>query len=104
MAGTVGLFGNHLFVVRSFLLLFAQLAADRRALRLEQGFDGTPANIDADVLVSAVRKVAAALLSRHWPAEGSRHHAFLALAGVLARGEWTLEDARTFHRVIYRCL
>jgi len=74
-------------------------------VRFEQGFDGTPANIDADVLVSAVRKVAAAaLLSRHWPMKGSRHHAFLALAGVLVRGEWSLDDARTFHRVIYRCL
>jgi hypothetical protein len=63
-------------------------------VRFEQGFDDTPANIDPDVLVSAVRKVAAAaLLSRHWPSKGSRHHAFLALAGVLARGEWTLEDA-----------
>lgn len=74
-------------------------------VRFERGFDGTPANIDAEVLVSAVRKVAAAaVFSRHWPAKGSRHHAFLALAGVLARGEWSLDDARTFHRAIYRCL
>ena len=74
-------------------------------VRFEQGFDGPPANIDADVLVSAVRKVAAAaLLSRHWPTKGSRHQAFLALAGVLARGGWSLDDAKTFHRVIYRCL
>jgi P4 family phage/plasmid primase-like protien len=75
------------------------------AIRFEQGFDGTPANVDADVLVSVVRKVAAAaLLTRHWPAKGSRHNAFLALAGVLARSEWSLDDAKTFHRVIYRCL
>jgi P4 family phage/plasmid primase-like protien len=75
------------------------------AVRFEEGFHGIPANIDAGVLVSAVRKVAAAaLLSRHWPTKGSRHHAFLALAGVLARGEWTLDDAKTFHRVMYRCL
>jgi zinc-finger binding domain of transposase IS66 len=75
------------------------------AVKFEQGFDGTPANVDADVLVSAVRKTAAvALLSRHWPAKGSRHHAFLALAGVLARAEWRLDDAKAFHRVIYRCL
>ena len=64
------------------------------AVRFEQGFDGTPANIDADVLVSAVRRVAvAALLSRHWPTKGARHHAFLALAGILARSEWSLDDA-----------
>jgi putative DNA primase/helicase len=75
------------------------------SVRFEQGFDGTPANVDADVLVSAVRKVAAAaLLSRHWPTKGSRHHAFLALAGVLARAGWNVEDARAFHRVLYRCL
>ncbi|MDX2154678.1 MAG: bifunctional DNA primase/polymerase [Bryobacteraceae bacterium] len=72
-------------------------------VRFEQGFDGLPANIDADVLVSTVRKVAAAaLLSRHWPTKGSRHQAFLALAGVLARSEWSIEDAKTLHRVIYR--
>jgi P4 family phage/plasmid primase-like protien len=74
-------------------------------VRFEQGFDGMPANIDADVLVSAVRKVAAAaLLALHWPTTGSRHRAFLALAGVLARGEWSIEDAKTLHRVIYKCL
>ncbi|MBZ5677978.1 MAG: bifunctional DNA primase/polymerase [Acidobacteriia bacterium] len=74
-------------------------------IRFEHGFDGMPANIDADVLVTAVRRVAAAsLLARHWPAPGSRHLAFLALAGVLARGQWSLDDARSFHRVIYTCL
>src|SRR5260370_61584 len=74
-------------------------------IRFEQGFEGTPANIDADVLTSAVRRVAAAaLLARHWPTKGSRHHAFLALAGVLARAEWSSEDAKRFHRAIYRCL
>ena len=74
-------------------------------VRFENGFEGTPANIDAEVLISAVRKVAAAaLLARHWPTQGSRHHAFLALAGVLARAGWGVEDAKTFHRAIYRCL
>jgi P4 family phage/plasmid primase-like protien len=75
------------------------------AVRFEEGFESTPANIDADVLVSAVRKVAAAaLLARHWPTKGSRHNAFLALAGVLARAGWSVEDARAFHQVLYRCL
>jgi P4 family phage/plasmid primase-like protien len=74
-------------------------------VRFEQGFEGIPANIDAQVLVPAVRRVAAAaLLARHWPTKGSRHHGFLALAGVLARAEWSPEDAKAFHRVIYRCL
>jgi P4 family phage/plasmid primase-like protien len=75
------------------------------SVRFEQGFDGIPANVDADMLVSAVRKVAAAaVLARHWPTKGSRHHAFLALAGILARSGWSLEDAKRLHRVIYRCL
>ena len=75
------------------------------AVRFEEGFGTTPANIDADVLVSSVRKVAAAaLLVRHWPTKGSRHNAFLALAGVLARAGWSVEDARSFHQVLYRCL
>jgi P4 family phage/plasmid primase-like protien len=74
-------------------------------VRFEQGFDGIAANIDAVVLVSAVRKVAAAaILSRHWPTKGSRHHAFLALAGVLARDEWSLNDAKAFNRAIYSSL
>src|SRR3954447_5018640 len=66
-------------------------------VRFEEGFDRTPANIDADVLTSAVRRVAAAaLLARHWPTRGSRHQAFLALAGVFARAESSLEEAKPF--------
>lgn len=73
--------------------------------RFEPGFDGLPANIDGDVLISAVRRVAAAaLLARHWPPKGSRHAAFLALAGVLARAEWKLDAALALHRTLYRCL
>src|SRR5262249_32968886 len=30
--------------------------------------------------------------------------AFLALAGVLARADWSLEDAQTFHRALYQSL
>jgi P4 family phage/plasmid primase-like protien len=74
-------------------------------VRFEKGFEGRPANIDADVLISAVSRVAAAaLLARHWPTKGSRHHALLALAGVFARAGWSLEEAQAFHRVIYECL
>jgi hypothetical protein len=74
------------------------------AVRFEQGFQGTPANIDAAVLISAVHRVAAvALLARHWPKQGSRHHAFLALSGVFAREGWSLEDVKVFHHAIYRC-
>jgi hypothetical protein len=44
------------------------------------------------------------VLVRQWPSQGSRYHAFLALAGVLARAQWSVEDAKTFHRVMYQCL
>jgi Bifunctional DNA primase/polymerase, N-terminal len=74
-------------------------------IRFETRFDGLPANVDAEVLVSAVHRIAAAaLLVRHWPAEGSRHVAFLALAGVLARAEWPVENAKAFHQALYRCI
>lgn len=75
------------------------------AVRFEPGFEGTPANVDAEALASAVRRVAAAaLFARHWPTKGSRHHAFLALAGVFARAGWSVEDTKAFHHVLYRCL
>ena len=71
------------------------------AVRFEPGFDGTPANVDAEALTSTVRRVAAAaLFARHWPTKGSRHHAFLALAGVLARAGWSVEDAKVFHHAV----
>ena len=74
-------------------------------IRFESGFAGTPSNVEADVLLGSVRRVAAvALLARNWPAKGSRHLAFLALAGVLARAEWKLDDAKVVHRAIYKCL
>jgi hypothetical protein len=74
-------------------------------VRFEAGFAGTPANVEADLLFGAVRRVAAAaLLARRWPAQGSRHTSFLALAGVLARAGWTVDGAKAFHHVIYRCL
>lgn len=75
------------------------------AVRFEEGFDGTPADVHGDKLTTAVGRVAAAaVLARHWPAAGSRHEAFLALAGVLARSGSSLEDAKALHRAIYRCL
>src|SRR5262249_9100315 len=56
-----------------------------------------PAPAGADDLVWRVRLVAAAaLLVRYWPAEGARHHAALALAGMLERAGWELEQGKTF--------
>jgi hypothetical protein len=57
---------------------------------------GAAAKVSIDVLVTAVRGVAAAaLLGRYWPAS-SRHDAALALAGGLRRAGWLEEPAVTF--------
>jgi hypothetical protein len=48
--------------------------------------DNEPIKIDDDELVRCVERVAvAALLARHWPAQGSRHDAALTVGGFLAR-------------------
>jgi hypothetical protein len=50
---------------------------------------GRPACVQADELQRAVREVAsAALLARHWPAQGERDNAALALTGALVRAGW----------------
>ena len=50
--------------------------------------------VDASELLTAVRRIAAiALLGKHWPKEGSRNEAALALAGCLLRSEFRQEDA-----------
>lgn len=75
-------------------------------IKFESGFDRAPSNIDTDVLIRAVSRVAAAsLLARHWPGAGSgRNDAFLALAGILARADWKLDEAVDFHFAMYRVL
>ena len=74
-------------------------------IRFESGRDGAPTEVDPDLLMSSVTKIAAAsLLARHWPKEGSRHDAFLALAGILSRAGLSLSDAILFHRALYRAL
>ncbi len=74
-------------------------------IRFEAGLNGDPAEVDAGILtVSVGRIAAAAALARHWPKEGSRHDAFLALAGILSRAGWPLTDAVAFHRAMYRAL
>lgn len=71
-------------------------------IRFEEGYGPRPANVDSGDLTKAVARVAsAALLARHWP-EKSRHFCELALAGVLARGGWLLDDARVFCLAAYR--
>ena len=75
-------------------------------IRFEPGCGPMPANIDADVLLPAVgRTAAAALLARHWPAPGhGRHTTMLALAGGLARASWTEDNTKLFCRAVYHAL
>jgi hypothetical protein len=55
------------------------------------------AEVPSNELRAAVGRVAgAALLARHWPAEGGRHDAALALAGGLLRAGWKVQDVRQF--------
>ncbi len=62
---------------------------------------GEPGRIGAQALARAVAKVAAAaLLARHWPAQGSRDEAALALAGLLVRGGWDVVSADDFSRAV----
>ena len=59
--------------------------------------DGEPARVDGRALAQAVRRVAAAaLMARHSPAQGYRHDASLALAGMLIHGGWTEDEAAPF--------
>jgi hypothetical protein len=75
------------------------------AVRFEPGGRPEPARVSAADLERAVAKTAAAaLLARHWPGEGSRNNAFLALAGLLARAGWSEDEAAQFARAIYRVL
>jgi len=63
--------------------------------------EDAPLQINGHALMQAVCKLAAAaLLARYWPAEGSRHHAALALAGGLLRAGWAQTDVEHFIRAV----
>jgi hypothetical protein len=63
-----------------------------------------PTTYGKEVLETIGRHIAAAVvLARHLK-EGTRHSAFLALAGALARSGWHLEPAIQLVRAIYRVL
>jgi len=56
-----------------------------------------PGDPSGDELVECVAHLAAAtLLARHWPGEGSRHDAAVALCGGLLRGGWALGPTKDF--------
>ena len=60
-----------------------------------------PARVAAADLRPAVARIAAAaLLARHWPAEGGRQDAALALAGGMARAGWTDDAIENFIRAV----
>ncbi len=59
--------------------------------------NGDPVKIAAATLQAAVSRIAsAAILARHWPAQGSRHDAANALAGFLLRAGWSEDDTIAF--------
>jgi putative DNA primase/helicase len=61
---------------------------------------GEPAEIEVGRLQRAVAKVAAAaLLGRYWP-QGSRHHATLALSGMILRSGWNEKATTKFLRAV----
>jgi Bifunctional DNA primase/polymerase, N-terminal len=63
--------------------------------------EGTPAQVDARAITTAVTHLAAAaLLVRCWPGRGSRQDAALALAGGLARIGWPPEKIEDFITVV----
>lgn len=62
---------------------------------------GNPTTISPDELEKHVKRLAAAaLLAKHWAAEGSRQNAAMCLAGGLLRGGWTKDDTSNFIRVV----
>lgn len=62
-----------------------------------------PAAVPMTTLGPAVKKAAAAaLLARHWPKQGSRQEAALALAGTLLMAKWNQEATEHFIRVTAR--
>jgi hypothetical protein len=56
--------------------------------------EGDPAKVNGGELLKCVGKVAAAaILARHWPGEGSRQDAAMALSGGLLDAGWEVEEA-----------
>jgi uncharacterized protein (DUF927 family) len=65
--------------------------------------DGDPARVDgADLKRVVARLAAAALLVRHYPADGSRHDVALTLGGALARANWPANQIQKFIGLVAR--
>ena len=71
--------------------------------RVIQEREGIPSRVFGDQLQQGVRRVAtAALLVRHYPTRGGRHHAINALVGMLIRGGWWEQEVIEFVTIIAR--
>ena len=65
--------------------------------------DGEAPHIAPDALCRIVARVAvAALIARHWPGQGSRDDAALALCGMLLRAGWDADAVSQLVRVVAR--
>lgn len=63
--------------------------------------DDEPPSVSGDELLNGAQRLAAAsLLARHWPVQGSRQDAALALSGGLLRAGWDAADAGRFVRAV----
>lgn len=70
---------------------------------IEWAEHGDPAAVSEGDLLRPVRRLAAAaLLALHWPQEGSRQDAALALAGGLLRAGWPESEAAGFVEAVCR--
>ena len=73
--------------------------ADGKGRRWDR--EGVPAEVaPGDLAARAGRLAAACLLARHWPKQGGRHDASLALAGGLLRGGWAPDAITTFVQIV----
>src|SRR5437763_14982124 len=71
--------------------------------RVEWEAFGEPAQVDGAVLRRCVTLLAAAtLVARHWPCQGSRHHASMALSRVLLEHGLSVPEAQHFIRASAR--
>lgn len=65
--------------------------------RLRWEATGEPARVEPETLCNAVAKVAAgALLARHWSGEGQRHDMANAVAGMVLRAGWSVDETTLF--------
>jgi hypothetical protein len=65
--------------------------------KLRWAAKGKPSNVTNGTILQTARKLAAGcLLARHWPSIGGRNESSMALAGLLLRAGWTVEEAEIF--------